>query len=703
MATRRNALTKLADAFTVEEGQFWIGAGIQFISFGFITGRVVVAIAFGHKFSFTILGMASFSLEPIAYIEIGILTTVDEEKFVLRASLSPNSYILHPDIFSLQGDIALCAWYAKPHKGDFLFSIGGYHPEFKKPEHYPELVRVGAKASLYDFVHLSVEVFFACTPQALMAGAKAAFWAEFMGIAAGCEVYVDVLITWDPFFLRAGIGVVLWFEFFGRHEIGVHLDIYTPEFGGTATIDLAIVSFEVSFGDELDVPPAPSIAEFMVNQLALPATDFHHADTLDVGARVPRFNTEESPGLLRLEFLSGRVGAVAPEESEPQEGTDATAPVHLGPEWSFLVRTRFPLDVAPEDVPPGPSMHPRVITGAVNLPLCQRTGLASRLAVVSPTLDDPDVSDAIGCVWLTDFHPAATFGPDELASSETGSQAVATLDSKNPSVSLGRRPGRRLRARDSGGTRPRGLACRTVEADRALPGAARHRRAGLTARRCRAPRIPGHIADQGEHARRCVAARHGARRPSWPHAPAAESSRQERRAAQRRQAVGRADFQRRGSRRRGHAAHVAADFPGALDRAATGVVEGAARCARTTPCRGGISKRQRGQRNSPSARSPSRRACAAASAPPSRCPRVRRNCSSSTAGASPPRRFECPVIRTFGRSRSVAAAASCSTGISGAAGQSSYRRAPPRPFSSERDAPEPPPPPVSSRTRRCWR
>ena len=418
------ALTKLADAFVVEEGQFWIAAGIQFISFGFITGRVVVAIAFGHKFSFTILGMASFSLEPLAYIEIGILTTVDEEKFVLRASLSPNSYILHPDIFSLQGDIALCAWYAPPHKGDFLFSIGGYHPEFKKPEHYPELVRVGAKASLYDFVHLTVEVFFACTPQALMAGAKAALWAEFMGIAAGCEVYVDVLITWDPFFIRAGLGVVLWFEFFGRHEIGVHLDIYTPEFGGTATIDLAIVSFEVDFGAKIAEPPAPSIAEFMTNQLALPAK----AD--GDGARVPAFNTEDAPGLLRVEFLSGRVGAVAPEESEQQEGTDLSAPVHLGPEWSFLVRTRLPLDLDPGDVPPA------AIVGEVNLPLTNSFGLASQLTIASAALDDPEVAHTIGRSWLTDFHPAATFGPTPLESGQTGTQAAAKLDSAKPSVPL---------------------------------------------------------------------------------------------------------------------------------------------------------------------------------------------------------------------------------------------------------------------------
>ena len=116
--------------FAAVKGQHWIAAGIQFIAFGFIYGKVVVAIGFGNKFSMQILGMASFGIEPICYFEIGIEVTADEEKFIMRARLSPNSYVVHPDIFSLQGDFALCAWYADPHKGDFLFSIGGYHPLF---------------------------------------------------------------------------------------------------------------------------------------------------------------------------------------------------------------------------------------------------------------------------------------------------------------------------------------------------------------------------------------------------------------------------------------------------------------------------------------------------------------------------------------------------------------------------------------------
>ncbi len=422
------ALTELSTHFAAQKGQHWIAAGIQFVSFGFINGKVVIAIGFGHHLSFTILGMASFSLEPLAYIEIGIEATADEEHFSVRARLSPSSYVLHPDIFSLQGDIALCAWYAPPHDGDFLFSIGGYHPLFKKPEHYPELVRVGCTATLYDFVHLSIEVFFACTPQALMAGAKAALWAEFMGIAAGLEVYVDVLMTWDPFFLRARMGVCVWFEFFGRHEIGVDLDIWTPDFGGEATIDLAIVSFTVSFGTDLLPPPKPPIADFLAGQLGLPATP--QGD----GAKVATFSTEAAPGLFRIEFLSGRSGKPGPPTSdEAQEGLSASDPVHLGPEWSFLLRTRIPVDhagaIQGSFDPDAPA--PGQFEGIVNMPLTGRLGLGSTVDVGAPALF------AAARTWLGDWFPAATFGPKEVTAAQANaSQAAADVKPAEASVAL---------------------------------------------------------------------------------------------------------------------------------------------------------------------------------------------------------------------------------------------------------------------------
>src|SRR5262249_59173355 len=58
-------LKALSVHFAAVKGQNWIAAGIQFTAFGFIYGKVVVAIGFGNKFSMQILGMASFGIEPI--------------------------------------------------------------------------------------------------------------------------------------------------------------------------------------------------------------------------------------------------------------------------------------------------------------------------------------------------------------------------------------------------------------------------------------------------------------------------------------------------------------------------------------------------------------------------------------------------------------------------------------------------------------
>ena len=253
-----SALTALADpntGFAPKLGDYWIAAGLQFTSFAFINGKVIVAVAFGHDFSIDVLGMASFSLGPVAYFEIDIVVTVDSEKFLLVAGMSPSSYLIHPDIFNMSGDFGLGAWHSGQHQGDFLLSLGGYHPYFHKPDYYPDLARISVSANVFGFVHLSIQCFFACTPQALMAGASVSLSATFAGIGAGLDVYIDVFIQWDPFFILATMGVDLWFEFLGRHDIGVDLTIQTPPFGGLAHISLFIVSFDVSFAQ-----PGPDAA-----------------------------------------------------------------------------------------------------------------------------------------------------------------------------------------------------------------------------------------------------------------------------------------------------------------------------------------------------------------------------------------------------------------------------------------------------------
>ena len=67
--TAQSALAAMSGQFPVKAGQHWLAAGVQFTSFGFIAGKAVVAVGFGHKFSLSVLGVAQFARGDV--IEIG--------------------------------------------------------------------------------------------------------------------------------------------------------------------------------------------------------------------------------------------------------------------------------------------------------------------------------------------------------------------------------------------------------------------------------------------------------------------------------------------------------------------------------------------------------------------------------------------------------------------------------------------------------
>ncbi|MBI1352983.1 MAG: hypothetical protein GC160_01470 [Acidobacteria bacterium] len=393
------ALKTLGKQFLPAQGQNWIAAGVQFLSFGFIQGKLVVVIGF-PSFSLQILGSAAFGINPVAYFELEIQATANQEVFELIAGLSHNSYVIHPDIFSLHGQFGLAAWHSGQHAGDFVFSIGGYHNSFPVPEHYPQLDRVGVTATVYGFIKMSVQCYFATTPQAMMAGASVSLSAEFAGIGAGLDVYIDVYIQWDPFFIQGRLGVVVWFEFMGRHEIGVKLEIHTPPLGGVATIDLLLVSFDIEFGDQLNGTPPLPIPDFFEKQLGV-ESDPWSAE----GARVAALSTADRAGLFRLDLLWGRT-AKAESESDAQEGVSASDPIRVGSEFAFSVRTRLPLGAIQALVGPFPP-NAVSISSSVDLPLCPNADdLDSTLRI-----EGPQVGQALPAL-LDDAFPAAQFGAE---------------------------------------------------------------------------------------------------------------------------------------------------------------------------------------------------------------------------------------------------------------------------------------------------
>ena len=89
----------------------------------------------------------------------------------MRAQLTSNSYILSKDCH-LNGGFAFYTWF-EPHRqaGDFVLTLGGYHPKFIVPDHYPQVPRLALNWQVSSELHIKADAYFALTGSAIMAGA----------------------------------------------------------------------------------------------------------------------------------------------------------------------------------------------------------------------------------------------------------------------------------------------------------------------------------------------------------------------------------------------------------------------------------------------------------------------------------------------------------------------------------------------------
>jgi hypothetical protein len=131
---------------TPEAGENWIAAGIQFRSFELVLGRALVVVEFGKEFEIALLGLASVTLPQgaiagtgaaggkaayaYAELQIEVVLKPDDGIFAATAFLTPNSFLLTRDCH-LVGGFAFFLWFGNsPHDGDFVVTLGGYHPAF---------------------------------------------------------------------------------------------------------------------------------------------------------------------------------------------------------------------------------------------------------------------------------------------------------------------------------------------------------------------------------------------------------------------------------------------------------------------------------------------------------------------------------------------------------------------------------------------
>ena len=195
-------------------------------------------------------------------IELGLIARFSTKEGVIwvQAQLTENSWLLHESV-RLTGGFAFVSWFDGPRAGEFVLTMGGFHPSFNR-EGYPKVPRLGFSWH-FGPVSIKGENYFALTSEALMAGGKLEASAEFGPAWAHVVFGADGIVYFDPFRfevsvyarISAGITIDVWIgEITISISIGAQIKVEGPKFRGTATFEVGPVELTVSFGDTQKAP-----------------------------------------------------------------------------------------------------------------------------------------------------------------------------------------------------------------------------------------------------------------------------------------------------------------------------------------------------------------------------------------------------------------------------------------------------------------
>jgi hypothetical protein len=260
-------LEEMGDALEAERGQIFICGGARFTIAKLVDCFALIVVQFGNDFELALLGLARFrqpsdpKTKPICYVEMQILMSLkpSEGSFKLQALLTSNSWVINRDC-KLTGGFALYVWFAGKHKSDFVVTLGGYHPLFRRPDHYPQAPRLGLNWPVSPQLSIKGGAYFALTPSCVMLGARLEATFHHNRVSAWFTAHLDVIVSWSPLKFEAEIGVSLRVEasfalFTLKAALCVSIKMWGPPVGGIAHIELSILSLDIPFGEQRDPRP----------------------------------------------------------------------------------------------------------------------------------------------------------------------------------------------------------------------------------------------------------------------------------------------------------------------------------------------------------------------------------------------------------------------------------------------------------------
>ena len=261
-------LHRLSGFFPHQMGNFWFAAGISFNCFALVDGVAVIAVSFGNGLDINLLGLARMALPrpgaALVSIELALLArfSTSEGLFMIRAQLTDNSWLLYEDV-RLTGGFAFCIWWKGPLAGQFVVTMGGYHPSFHR-DGYPDVPRLGLMWRISDYLVIKGGSYFALTSEALMAGTSVEASLDLGWVWAKVAFGADGIVYFDPFWfevsayarISAGIELDLWlFTLSLSITLGATIKVWGPDFAGRVEFEIGPCTIPISFGSERKVAP----------------------------------------------------------------------------------------------------------------------------------------------------------------------------------------------------------------------------------------------------------------------------------------------------------------------------------------------------------------------------------------------------------------------------------------------------------------
>jgi hypothetical protein len=330
-------LVAVRKAFPMQHGEIWFAAGISFTSFALVDGIAVLSVAIGDGLEIALLGLARMALPrpqiALVSIELGLVVRFSSKEGVLwiQAQLTDNSWLLHESV-RLTGGFAFVTWFKGPYAGQFVLTMGGFHPHFHR-DGYPDVPRLGFRWALGDTISIKGENYFALTSEAVMAGGRLEASARFGPAWAHIVFGADGIVYFDPFrfeldiyaHISAGVTIDVWIgEITISISMGAELHLEGPKFRGKATFSVGPVGITVPFGDTAQ------------NQKVY----------LDWPQFLRKYLEEADPGRARaISALTGRGTRAPGTVGDTQSGTadgSAAKPYVVYPEFEILVTTTIP-------------------------------------------------------------------------------------------------------------------------------------------------------------------------------------------------------------------------------------------------------------------------------------------------------------------------------------------------------------------------